>query len=210
MNAAPRPEASDPSSRAETLSSLVDGECPSGAADEACRQWRTDAELRGSWHAYQLIGDVLRSDALSNSASHDQAFLHQVRARLALEPVPLATAPLVAQPQPKPRRWMASAAVAAGFVAVGAVVVVLGPAVQGPTGWDNPVAQTAVPSGKVMRRVGGAAAPASAQTFVVDGQVIRDARLDAYFEAHRGGLGATPSALPGGALRSIEILVPQR
>ncbi len=208
MTDASRPAAPDRSSRDETLSSIADGECPPGAVVDACRQWRTDAELRADWHAYQLIGDVLRSESLGNSASHDQAFLQQLRARLAQEPIPLATVPLTAAP--KPRRWMASAAVVAGFVVVGAAVVVLGPAEKGPTGWDNSVAQTAVPAGKVMRQVSGAAAPASAQTRVIDGQVIRDARLDAYFEAHRGALGAAPSALPGGALRSVEILVPQR
>jgi sigma-E factor negative regulatory protein RseA len=53
--------------------------------------------------------------------------------------------------------------------------------------------------------------PASSQgLMVLDGQVIRDARLDAYFEAHRGAVGPVPSAMPGGALRSVEILVPQR
>jgi hypothetical protein len=80
----------------------------------------------------------------------------------------------------------------------------------GPTGWDDRMAITQTPGSDTLRRVRSSAAPASAQALVIDGQVIRDARLDAYFEAHRGALGVVPSAVPGGALRSVEILVPQR
>jgi hypothetical protein len=80
----------------------------------------------------------------------------------------------------------------------------------GATGWDARIAVTQPPGSDTLRRVGGGAAPSAAQALVIDGQVIRDARLDAYFEAHRGALGVVPSAVPGGALRSVEILVPQR
>lgn len=208
MNAARRPDAPDRQTLSELLSSLADGECHRAAVDEACQQWRADEELRRKWHIYQLIGDVLRSDEMTGVAGHDSAFVHQLRARLAAEPVPLAPSPLVVRH--KPRRWMASAAVVAGFVVVGAAVLVLRPADSVPSGWDNRMAQTPPPSASVMRAVGSAVAAASGQTLVIDGQVIRDARLDAYFEAHRGALGAAPSALPRGALRSVEILVPQR
>ena len=101
------------------------------------------------------------------------------------------------------------------LLAVGAAVVVLGPEAMGPSGgWNAPIAAVPPADGGVVRRVGTAAAPlpapASAQSLVLDGQVIRDARLDAYFEAHRGAFGPGASAMPGGALRSVEILVPQR
>lgn len=220
MNAPRHPDPSDRPHPGETLSSLVDGECHAGAADEACRGWRSDPALQRTWQTYHLIGDVLRSDELSPSRGADAAFLQGLRDRLAAEPVPLAPAPLPDRaPAPLPdrapaRRWLAPAAMVAGVMAVGAAVVVLQPATMGPaTGWNAQIAATPPADGANLRRVGGAApaVPASSQSLmVVDGQVIRDARLDAYFEAHRGAVGPVPSALPGGALRSVEILVPQR
>lgn len=203
---------SDPHPRAvagEFLSSLVDGECPSGAVEEACGRWRAETGVRDDWHLYHLIGDVMRSDELSSSASGDAAFVRALRGRLAVEPVPLAFMPVAAPI--RARRWVAPAAAVAGFMAVGMAVVSLQPASNSAaTGWTDRMATVQPADGSGVRRVVGAAAPASAQTVVIDGQVIRDARLDAYFEAHRGAVGALPSALPGGALRSVEILVPQR
>jgi sigma-E factor negative regulatory protein RseA len=106
---------------------------------------------------------------------------------------------------------MAPAAAVAGFVAVGVTVVALRPDAA-PGGFDERLAASPPADYGVMRRVGSSALPASGsgQMLVVDGQLIRDARLDAYFEAHRGAVGGGPSAVPGGALRSVEILVPQR
>ena len=211
MNASRPPEPADGANLREQLSSFVDGECQSPAADDVCRRWRTDAECRSTWHAYHLIGDVLRSDELATSDGREAAFLSTLRERLAAEPVPLAPAPLPGQPvRPlRSKRWYMPAAAVAGFMAVGVAVVALRPEATA-TGWNERIAATP-PSGQGdMRRVGSVAAPASAQMMVVDGQLIRDARLDAYFEAHRGAAGAGPSALPGGALRSVEILVPQR
>jgi sigma-E factor negative regulatory protein RseA len=197
----------------EQLSSFVDGECQSSAADEACRRWRDDEAWRRQWHAYHLIGDVLRADDLHTSRRGDAAFLATLRVRLAAEPVPLAPAPLAKAPQREAhhaRRWLRPAAAVAGVMAVGVAVVALRPEASGPTGWDQRIAATPPADKLSVRRVDSAAAPASAQVLVIDGQVIRDARLDAYFEAHRGATGAVPSAVPGGALRSVEILVPQR
>lgn len=213
MNAPRHPDSADRPHPDERLSSLVDGECPSDITDEACRRWKTDPEWRRTWHAYHLIGDVLRSDELSPSRRTDAAFLRGLRERLAAEPVPLAPAPL--PPAKPPRRWLAPAALVAGVMAVGTAVVMLGPEAMGPSsGWNAPIAAVPPADGGVVRRVGIAAAPlpapASAQSLVLDGQVIRDARLDAYFEAHRGAFGPGASAMPGGALRSVEILVPQR
>lgn len=196
----------------EPLSSFVDGECQPSVADEACRRWRDDADWRRQWHAYHLIGDVLRADDLHTSHRGDAAFLAALRVRLAAEPVPLAPVPLPKAPLHEvrhARRWLRPAAAVAGVMAVGVAVVALRPEA-GPSGWDQRIAASPPANKLSVHRVDSAAAPASAQVLVVDGQVIRDARLDAYFEAHRGATGAVPSAVPGGALRSVEILVPQR
>ena len=214
MSAARRPDADDRKSTNELLSSLADGECPEPAVDEVCRRWRSDPESRARWHAYQLIGDVLRSDELSGCAARDSVFLQQLRTRLKDEPVPLATAPLGPRGRPA-RRWLPVAAVAAGVMAIGTAIVAMQPAaIQGPTGWDGRVAQSQAPNrgsnGSVMRQVGGAATAASGQTLMIEGQLIRDARLDAYFDAHRGVRGLAPPSMLGGGQRSGESLVPQR
>lgn len=212
MNANRPPEPADSAQRREQLSSFVDGECQASAADDACRHWRIDADWRSTWQAYHVIGDVLRSDELATPGVRQTVFLATLRERLAAEPVPLAPAPLPLQPEyaPRSRRRYLPVAAVAGFMAVGVAVVALRPEAT-PTGWNERIAATP-PLGQQgnLHRVGGPAAPASSQMMVVDGQLIRDARLDAYFEAHRGAAGVGPSALPGGALRSVEILVPQR
>ena len=59
----------------EDLSALTDGELEPAQVAEACARWRDDSELRGRWHAYQLIGDVLRSEDLAASGTRDAAFL---------------------------------------------------------------------------------------------------------------------------------------
>ncbi|HRI18437.1 MAG TPA: RseA family anti-sigma factor, partial [Burkholderiaceae bacterium] len=77
----------------QDLCALVDGECDASALGGACAQWRTDASLRASWHAYHLIGDVMRSDELASDAGRDAAFVRSLRERLAQEPVILAPSP---------------------------------------------------------------------------------------------------------------------
>ena len=59
----------DDSAAREQLSALVDGELDPAAAVRACAGWRDDAGCRATWHAYHLIGDVLRSDDLASDAS---------------------------------------------------------------------------------------------------------------------------------------------
>lgn len=209
MNAPRHPESAARPPAAESLSSFLDGECQPDAADEACRRWKNDPEWRRNWHAYHVIGDVLRSDELSPSRPADAAFLDALRARLAAEPVPLAPAPL-RQPS---RRWLAPAAMVAGVMVVGVTMVALRPGVTGPaTGWDAQIAATPPAGRDAVRQVSRAAAPVAAAgsgAMALDGQVIRDARLDAYFEAHRGAVATAPTAMPG-ALRSVDILVPRR
>lgn len=207
MNQSRSSDEGDLMRRRALLSDLADGQCDGADADAAVRAWTADAGMRRDWHLYQLIGDALRSDELLSGTRRDEAFLRGLRERLASEPVPLAPAPL-APPAVRPRRWLSSVAALAGFAVVGASVFVLRPQDDG-SGWQQASTPVVEPAGG-LRAVGTAAPVAASQALVLDGQVIRDARLDAYFEAHRGAVGPQPSALPGGALRSVEILVPQR
>ena len=62
-----------------------------------------------SWHAYQLIGDVLRSEDLAAEPAADEAFLVALRARLADEPVVLAPQPRVEEAGRRPSPSAANA-----------------------------------------------------------------------------------------------------
>ncbi|GCL63516.1 sigma-E factor negative regulatory protein [Pseudaquabacterium pictum] len=182
-----------PEARRQQLSSLMDGDLVDGDAAGVCALWRQDAEARRDWHAYHLIGDVMRSDDLASAPARDAAFLQALRQRLADEPVPLAPAPLQTPvPQAVPqvangaaagrrargRQWlMAPMAVAAGFVAVAGVMVVT--RVMAPAPAAAPVMAQAE------------RAPSAGASAVL----VRDARLDRYLSAHRSlANGAMPGA----------------
>lgn len=197
-------------STASLLSALADGD--PDALDESCARWRDDPEARRTWHAYQLIGDVMRSEDLASTASRDAAFLAGLRARLAEEPVVLAPEPIERPPVAAPpavavarRRhgWLAPAAVAAGFVAVAGVVVVTRMSSVPPGG---AVLADAPATPGLSLATTGAAAP---RALVVEGRLIRDARLDAYLRAHRDAMAGGAAALPGGVPRNVEVMAPE-
>lgn len=192
--------------RREAMSALADGQVD--AADVAFALWASDPEARDAWGAYHLIGDVLRSEDLASQPA-DADFLASLRKRLAAEPVILAPAPMpAARRAPALRRWLAPAAVAAGFVAVAGVLVLT--RVVAPDAADSAVLAStqAQPAAAAARAVAGVAASDAGDVplQVVDGKLIRDARLDSYLRAHRGGL----SAMPGGAFGRFETVVLER
>ncbi len=111
------------------LSAIMDGEA---SAEEQQQWWQGPARedsTRADWHAYHLIGDVLRSPDLASTAQRDQALLARVRDALQGAPVVLAPTALPAAAPAAPERdlqqrpprrqrrrlWAASAAVVAGF-----------------------------------------------------------------------------------------------
>lgn len=201
---------------AEALSALVDGEADAGVAMALSSRWRDDPGLRGRWHAYQLIGDALRSDELAGGG-HDAAFLARLRDRLDREPVVLAPAPAMADAAVgvsrrravTVRRWAAPAAIAAGFVAVvGTLSVTRMPASQAPAAQPQ-LARATVPAAPVV-----AAAPTLAAVSPVvaaatteraepaTGVLLRDARLDRYLAAHEQFGGSSALGVPSGFLRN--------
>ncbi len=134
----------------ERLSALMDGEADRDLVQAVCRQWRQDEDDRAQWHAYHLIGDVLRSEDLGQRSASDAAFLAGVRERLAREPVVLAPQPMIAPEQPleqqqvtrtaqvvglpvqrslgmRMRRWVAPVGMAAGVALVAGAVLVTRP-----------------------------------------------------------------------------------
>lgn len=208
----PRPEA-DLNARRLRLSGLMDGVADRADAEAGVSLWRDDPQTRTQWHAWHLIGDVMRSEELASAPARDEAFLARLRERLAGEPVPLSPAPLAgaagvhqagAMHDPARRRglWLGSAAVAAGFMAVAGALVVSRSAedpageASAPFSWTLPV------PGLGMQRVGAVQSPGLAPQ--LDARVVRDVHLEAYLRAHRQVLAGAPALVPGGALRSVE------
>lgn len=204
-------EQSSMNGRGEVLSALVDGEAAREGVMQACAVWRSDAEVRQTWHAYQLIGDVLRSDDLASDPARDEQFLQRLRARLADEPVVLAPQAAEAVSLATGRsawRWRTGVAVAAGFVAVSGVLVAL----QMPS--PEPAASVARAPSPIVPAA--AVAPDLVEpsgdhaVLVTDGKVIRDARLDRYLAAHQRFAGASALGVPSSFLRSATTDAAQR
>jgi sigma-E factor negative regulatory protein RseA len=202
----------------ERLSALVDGELDAAdGARRVCGEWRESAQLRTSWHAYHLIGDVLRSDDLACDAQRDLTFLAALRIRLEREPVVLAPRALDAAlsiaaaqrsngERSRSWTWWAPSAAAAGLVAV-AGVMMLG---RTPLG-DRPgpgaaelaqagasLASAAPPSDRLAQSdaagvTSGATAP---------GGLVRDAQLDRYLAAHKQFAGSSALGIPSAFLRN--------
>jgi sigma-E factor negative regulatory protein RseA len=196
------------------LSSLMDGEADMTAVQKASACWRDDPAARSTWHAYHLIGDVMRSDDLASPPGHDAAFLAALRVKLAAEPALLAPTPvlaLAAASPPRRQAWLMPAAMAAGFVAVAGVLLVTRQSAPEPA--TTPLLASGSVATDGMQRV--VRAPDAGSPLVLggapgDARMIRDAQLDAYLRAHRGMRGGAAAALPGGELRGLETVSVRR
>ncbi len=221
---------SDDGTRAlQELSALVDGELDPAATRQACTQWQGDAAARASWHAYHLIGDVMRSDDLASDIAHDAGFVKALRTRLAAEPVVLAPqcveAPPIREAASAHRAarsghwsWLGPAAVAAGFLAVASALVVTrgsaplagaGDSLAKSAARGNAVLTAAMPTpGAASTSI--ASATGEAQMIVADGKLLRDARLERYFAAHAQFDGSSALGVPSGFLRAATTQAPER
>jgi sigma-E factor negative regulatory protein RseA len=214
---------SDPSlaeSRRRILSALADGDAADGEAECAFQAWRDDPQARASWHAWQLIGDVLRSDDLATAPAADAAFLVALRARLATEPVVLAPRPRAgAAPGARPAaalarrargRWQGPAAMAAGFLVVIGGLNVMRPFTHGTaaslasSAASGPVlaSATAGDNGGVVATSLQTAAQTPAQTRAAAEQ------LAPYLAAHRQSAMSSPFQMPGADLRNVSLVQP--
>jgi len=214
------PGQSDPRTAArERMSALADGALDAHAVASACAVWRADADARTTWHAYQLIGDVLRSDDLAHDAPSDAGFVQALRSRLADEPTVLAPQALAPADLPPAAAvsaarsggrwgWLAPSAVAAGFVAV-AGVVMFTRAPDNAVGAGPTVASVAPTAAPVMASASALlpAAPVAGdvQAFAGNGQFVRDAQLDRYLAAHKQFAGSSALGVPSGFLRSATV-----
>mgnify|MGYP003583898154 FL=1 len=198
----------------EQVSALVDGQLRGDefarAVDEVCGR----EELRGIWHTYHVVGDVLRSG--QHAACQDSsAFVSRFRDRLAAEAVRPVAAPVVSSVETAARPIRAEAAnepafrwkLVAGLASVAAVAAI---------GWNwSASALQGAPAAQLAQQqnvpvlassVRAPAEPATTSTRVLVGDsktpqvMLRDPRLDALLEAHQEAGGA--SHMPSGFLRN--------
>lgn len=170
-------------------------------ADAAIDTWRSNADARTAWQTYHLIGDAMRSSDLAFPSDRDQAFFDAFRKKLGQEAVVLAPSASRA-----PRlRFMAPVAAMAGFMAVAGVVVLL-------RGAELPAqdvalgAATSVDASLSARPVRGQNQDL-AEANQVNGQLIRDARLDQYLQAHRRVWATSSTQVPGTMARNVDTVV---
>jgi len=191
----------------ELISALADGQLRgeelARAVDAAC----TDRQALRTWHAYHVIGDVLRSGELGGVAPSAR-FMEKLAARLAQEQVerPRPAQPLPVQPAPAANdasfRWKLVAGVAsvAAFAAVGWSVLGV------PGGASGP-AQPQLASAMQPTQAGS---PETVLARSGVGVMIRDPKLDELLAAHRQLAGASALQMPAGFLRSATFEGPSR
>jgi sigma-E factor negative regulatory protein RseA len=173
-------------SRGERLSAFVDGEL-FGEEHPNLDKFLSglNGEDRAAWSRYHLIGDALRSDDLAVSAATSSAFMSGFAARLQNEPHMLAPAaiPLARRLLALRRRVMPAVAVAAAAATLTWIVVPQLQRVHGGSGAQMASLQTREDA---VQRVTMASVPMStAQPVAQDANIIRDASLDQYLEAHQ-------------------------
>ncbi|MSQ48961.1 MAG: hypothetical protein EXR30_01060 [Betaproteobacteria bacterium] len=97
----------------EKISQLVDDELERHAAAAPLDALRLEGEVRDTWRAYHLIGDAMRESRMLSTG-----FAARVAAKLAEEPIAVASSRMA--PLPWPRwRWFSAAACLAAVALVG-------------------------------------------------------------------------------------------
>lgn len=202
-------DAADATDTCRLMSEMADGEADAAGLGRGCTLWADDAVARERWHAYHLIGDVLRSQELAYRPQHDQDFLRRLSVRLRGESAVLAPAPLRPGPVAGRRRWARPAALAAGLMALATAVGLWSASDEGASVPKLALAPVAAPAPLLAAPAAATpAAPAVAAAPVAEavpagGRVVRDAQLDRYLRAHRDYAAALPGSLPGGSGRGI-------
>jgi sigma-E factor negative regulatory protein RseA len=171
-------------SRSERLSAFVDGESLGEVEGFSSLFSELNGEDRAAWSSYHLIGDALRSDDLAVSPATSSAFLAGFAARLEAEPHVLAPAALPLSRKPLSalrRRVVPVFAVAAAAATLTWIVV---PQLQRVDGSAGSVQMASAGSDGV-QRVAMASVPTGATQPAQDMNIIRDASLDQYLEAHQ-------------------------
>jgi sigma-E factor negative regulatory protein RseA len=222
----PDSDRSPSESNRRILSALADGDATDSEAARAFQAWRDDPAARETWHAYQLIGDVLRSDDLAAEPAADAAFLVALRARLADEPVVLAPqarpeAEAVAMPAAmngstaairSRSRWQGPVAMAAGFLVVIGGLNVVRPFNHG----AGATLAAGAASGPMLASATSVNNSGIATTSLrADPQTVAQSKAAAdelapYLAAHRQSTMSGPFQMPGSDIRNASLVQPTR
>lgn len=213
----------NPTRDREQISSLVDGELAGSDFDAALRAMAS-AEARECWHAYQLIGDVLRAPDLAawdRGPRLVEALGDELRhGRPEIAPRQPAPGSL---PQPDMARPAANDAVfrwkmVAGLASFAAITAAgwmllggIGPS-QSPAGPQLAVQQRVPAPDSPQSVVRVAAQPGSGQELApaAAGVMLRDPELDRLLAAHQQSAGVSAFGNPAGFLRSATFEGPGR
>lgn len=206
----------------DALSALADGQLRGEAFALAVERVAQQPEAQATWHAYHVVGDVLRSNDLA-FCTDDQEFLARFQSRLALEPVlapAVNTTNLIAiaayESSAKvlfdaPDKSEDSAANApsfrwklvAGVASLLAVVAV---------GWNVAGGLGTAPAGQQLAQVTPVAPSPQivAQANAAPQAMLRDARLDALMAAHKQFGGTSALQMPAGFISNATYEIPAR
>ncbi|MCX7277500.1 MAG: sigma-E factor negative regulatory protein [Burkholderiales bacterium] len=210
----------------DALSALADGQLRGAAFAQAVERVEQDANAQATWHAYHVVGDVLRSGELA-LCSDDQAFLARFQSRLAQEPAltpTVSAANLIAidaykagaeahfyaeaaAPQEASNEHFFGWKLVAGLASVVAVVAV---------SWGVLSGSGAAPTGPQLAQADAQAQPSTQVQQAVtlaDGApqvMLRDARLDELMAEHKQFGGTSALQMPAGFLRNATFESPAR
>ncbi|VTU39838.1 hypothetical protein H4CHR_04823 [Variovorax sp. PBS-H4] len=210
----------------EQVSALADGHLRDDEFAQVIDEVCGSDELRATWHAYHVVGDVLRS-GVHTACSDSSLFLSRLQKRLATEPSVPALAPDAAAMPVLRRAEAANEPVFRWKLVAGAASLAAAAAI----GWNwvgvvgpRPAAQLAQQqqqqqqqgSGSVLAASGSAPQGGSSvltpmRVVVGSGNpqvMLRDPRLDQLLEAHQQAGGA--SQMPSGFLRNATFDGPSR
>ncbi|AMM14508.1 MAG: sigma-E factor negative regulatory protein [Pseudomonadota bacterium] len=174
--------------RGERLSAFVDGESFDDSGDLSQFLSGFTQKDRAAWSDYHLIGDALRSDDLAASPEASSAFMNAFSARFEAEAHVFAPAAIPAASAERARSGMFRRRVVPAFAVAAAAATLTWIVVPQLQGVDNHsgVQMASVSSSDHVQRVAMASVPAATlRSPVVEANIIRDASLDQYLEAHQ-------------------------
>ena len=180
----------------ELISALADGQLRGDAFGRAVQAVASDARSRQAWHAYHVVGEVLRTGRAAPALSAPDEFLARLQQRLRQEPqIAAQAAPVGAGRQPAANDWRWK--LVAGVASVAAVAAV---------GWNMWGAAGTAGAGPQLAAAPGAVVPVSAEA----SPMARDPRLDQLLQAHRQLGGGTALGPTSGFLRNATFEGPAR
>jgi sigma-E factor negative regulatory protein RseA len=175
---------SQASSRGERLSAFVDGESLNDVGDINQFIAGFANRDRAAWLDYHLIGDALRSDDLAASPATSSAFMAAFSQRFEAEAHVIAPAAVALRLRGQlfRRRVVPAFAVAAAAATLTWIVV---PQLQGLDSRGTGTQLSSMATDTVQHVSMAVPSAASNRSPVVEANIIRDASLDQYLEAHQ-------------------------